>query len=302
MDQRHSEIKTGEGLQESRLNQELINFLQKWSTPVLLVIVALSLGWTLLRLQNQRAIAKKDAAFEELALNVEGADVPSPGALRAIAEEYEDVGSVAEITRLRLADLYIDSVRAGVAVGAQPQQEGEYAEEDILSEDDETFYLSQAEDLYAGVLQSSRGENGKSLLAVNAAFGLAAVAESRGELDAARGHYETAIEIAESTGLAGLDQIARDRVEGLESLADVPRLYSMAELPRLPGDPEPQPDVQEAPAETPEAPLEPDIIGPTPGADVDIVPPPEPNTEPEPEPEPEPEDAGGAPEESPGDG
>ena len=40
LDRRTRQITEGAGLEESRLNQDFVEFLKKWSTPLLLVIVA----------------------------------------------------------------------------------------------------------------------------------------------------------------------------------------------------------------------------------------------------------------------
>jgi hypothetical protein len=233
MDERSTQIREGAGQVESKLNTEFIDWLRKWNMPILLVVALVALGWVgYQRWQTSRA-AEVARAFADM----EAAQ--SPEALRSVAANYEGIRSVSEVARLRAADIYLQSFRTGVKPGSQPQQNGQFAAEDLLSEGDRTTMLEQAENLYRMVLQATSQQQSKALFAIGSSFGLAAVAESRGDLDAARQHYQRTAELAESGGFPGQAEIARERITKLPELAQPPRLYATSELPKPPAAEEP---------------------------------------------------------------
>ena len=44
MEERQTQIREGAGLEESKLNVEFIDWLQRWSTPILLLVAGAALG------------------------------------------------------------------------------------------------------------------------------------------------------------------------------------------------------------------------------------------------------------------
>ena len=248
MDERQTQIKEGEGLQESRVNEEFLGFLRKWSQPVLLMVVLVSLGWMAWNRYQEGQVAKRDAAFAALAANVDRADSPSPASLRAVSDEYAGVGSVALLADLRLADLYFESARLGLDIGAELSPTGDPVDDAaVLSAEDREGYLNDARRTYRAVLDAATAAEGRALIAANAAFGLAAVAESLGENDEAGRMYDKVIAIAEADGRAGRDIVARERKADLASLSSDGRIYALEELPMLPGETREDPDAEQAP-------------------------------------------------------
>ena len=245
MDERLSQIKEGEGLSESRVNQDLIDFLQKWSTPalvLLLVIVAGYVGWQQL---EKRRIARVNQAFSELEAAGPAASA-SPDALLGLASQYDDVRSVGVLARLRAADAYMVAVRRGIKPGSPLNPDGTLQnEDDALDEQSRTLFLDRAENQYDEVRQRCTGKPNLAIHEINALYGLAAVAESRGDLDGARALYERVADLAASASLEPHPEIARERIASLDTLDDVPTLYAAANLPELPW--EATPEIPEQP-------------------------------------------------------
>lgn len=286
MDERQTHIVEGAGLEESRINEDLIAFLNKWSFPVLLVVAVISGGYYLKNTYQQRKIARRDQAFAQLGA-VEASQAPSVYSLTEIANQFEGVGSVAELARLKAADLHLDAARTGIDPADGTTE---------LSDDDRAFHLKEAEGLYRGVLDAVADDPDRVLIAVNAAFGLGAVAETRDDTDAARSAYERARSLADSGGFEPLVKVADDLISELDEGEPV-TLLSKADLPRLPFEPDPAEAVPPAddsgdaagadqPAEGPEAPAVEKDDGS--GADTDegALPPAEPPAPPPAEPEP----------------
>ena len=254
MDDRTSQIREGAGLDESRINRDFIDLLSKWSTPVLFVIAAVVLAyWGYGQLQK-RANAKVNRAFEEVANAVDYTVAsPSPVTLRAIREQYGDIRGIAPMSALREADVYLNAAVRGVAPGAEleldenNQSTGVYAEEDMLSDEDRQKYLDDAERLYREVAGMT-GEPGWAIHRLGAQFGLAAVAESKGDAAGAKAAYAEAKTIAEAEGFTLWSKIADERSASVDEMVVPVELISKDALPKPP-----EPEVVfEAPTVTPE--------------------------------------------------
>lgn len=255
MAQQPPQIRERAGLEESRINQEFVDFLRKWSTPVLFVIAALAVGYVVYQRTSQAREERVNRAFVELdqAGGLRGGP-PSPESLKRVAEEFESVRGVPLMARLRAADEYLRVSRIGMHPGARPLADGSLASpEDIASEEDSRRYLDEAASLYRRVLADSERDPGKLLFTINALFGLAAVDESRGELDAARQHYERIVSLTDGTAFAIHARAANKRIADLPSLATPPKLIAQRDLPYLEGVDPPKP--APAPEPLPDGPL-----------------------------------------------
>ena len=248
MDDRQQQIKENEGLQESRVNEEFVDFLKKWSQPVLLVIVLISGSWFVYQRYQQFREGRVNNAFAEYEA-VAGSPDPLPASLRAVAEEYTDVGSITPLAYLRLGDVHLAAVRRGLEPAAPLDALGNPENEsDILDEDGRQDHLDRAASAYRDVIDATAGDSAKAVLAVSAYFGLAAVAEARGDVDDARSQYTRAAEAAREANLTGLPEIAEERANSLDALPPAGDLFSARELPVLPGfpappEPEPEPEL-----------------------------------------------------------
>jgi hypothetical protein len=227
------QLREGAGQVESKLNQEFIDWLQKWSTPILLVISLTALGFVAYRWYEGKVAKRVNSAFAE----VEQAS--SPEALRQVAVDYSGVRAVPDVARLRAADMYLEAARRGLKPGAAVQPGKPAAPEDVLSDADRDSMLEQARGLYQQVLDDEGNKPAKALAAMGAAYGLAAVAECRGDLDGAKAAYERVIALAERASFPAQKDIAQKRIDKLPALAERPVLISDASLPKPPEPPAP---------------------------------------------------------------
>ncbi|MFN0134203.1 MAG: hypothetical protein ACKVW3_16945 [Phycisphaerales bacterium] len=237
MDQRQTQIREGAGLEESKLNVEFIDWLRKWSTPLLLVAAVAALGFVVYQRVEKSRKAEVDRAFLEFEAAA-GSNNPSPESLKGIAETYKGIRSVGVMAKIRAADVHLRAVRTGLAPGARPQQDGSVAPEDLLNDDGRKRNLDEAERLYAEVLAATEMNKSKAVHAIGAGFGLAAVAESKGDMAAAKAAYERVVKAAEFATMPGQAALAKKKIEELPTLAAMPRLYAKAELPAPPKPPE----------------------------------------------------------------
>ena len=232
MDDRQTQIREGAGLEESRINQDFVDFLQKWSSPVLFVLAGLALaywGWQHLEQRREAHVNEAFVAYEEVA----GTRNPSPDALLRIADEYNGVVGVAALARTRAADTYLDAARTGMQPGADVDQDGAPVNaEDVLDDDRRTRFLDEAGSLYQTVFNDTSSKKGSEVLALNAANGLAAVALSKGDGEKARSWFNRAAEIADKADFAAHAAIARERAGEVEELLVEPKVYDQSELPQ----------------------------------------------------------------------
>ncbi|MFK7758696.1 MAG: hypothetical protein AB8C13_01975 [Phycisphaerales bacterium] len=237
MDDRQTEIRSGAGLEDSRINKEFIDFLNKWSSPVILVFAIAALVWAGLRWMEQKKIEKIDLAFGSLQAATLGGN-PSPASLNALAEEYKGVKSVSEIAKLTTADMYISAFLRGVEPGAQISTlTGEPVEEsDKLDDQQREAYLRQAETLANEVVSMSSGDTGKALMTIQGFMRLGAIAECNRDFDRARSEYGRAIDLAEQISMPSVKGFAQMRLDAVDSLDSDLVLPSRADLVSLPGE------------------------------------------------------------------
>jgi len=240
MDERQQQIREGAGLQESRLNTDFIDFVQKWGGPFLILCAVIMAAWAGWNWWQKRQAEQIDAAFAQYEAQSAGGNA-SPEALKAVAEEFEGIGSVSMLARLEAADVYVTSIRAGVKTGVTLSPDGTLASpDDALTQEERTRLIEQATALYQRVMDKAGGSSGKGLIAIRAGYGLAAMAECLGDIGAARGHYERVVEIAEANGFDNHVTLAKARLESLDEVATPVALLSLAELAVRPAPPAPE--------------------------------------------------------------
>ncbi len=239
MDDRQTKIKEGAGLEDSRVNQDFIDFLNKWSTPVLLTLAVAALAWAGLQKLEQRKVARVEQAFSELAAATQGGN-PSPASLKTIAKEYQGVGAVSEMALLTTSDLYLNAFMIGIEPGAEtdPTTRLPINEADILDDDRRQVYLEQAGQIAQEVLDLSGSVEGKELIAMQAMSRLAAVAEGKRDFDGAKSIYTKLADLGTSSGYPSVAVFASTRIAGLDGLKALMPLPSADAFAPLPGEEE----------------------------------------------------------------
>lgn len=248
MDDRQTQIKEGEGLNESRINQELVAFLKSNTFAYILCGLALlMLAYAGLQWYRQQQVLERDRAFARLAAVVE-VQRPDPRSIEAVIDEFDGIASVGELARLALADIRMSAVRRGLEPGAELDTEGRPVDADSeLDEIREGDLLDSAKRLYQEVLESTRGDADLSLLSARAAFGLAAVAESLNDAEAARGHYESAKEFALRGEFAVLADLADERAASVGELPESVELFTTDQITPPQPETEAQPEDEALP-------------------------------------------------------
>jgi len=237
MDDRQSGIKEGAGLEDSRVNQEFIDFLQKWSSPVIMVLAVAALVWAGLQYLERQRVAEIDQAFSELDAAMQGGN-PSPSSLKTIAAEYEGIKSVSQLALLQTSDLYLAAFVSGIEPGAQrdPQTGEPTDESDVLDDAKKQTYLEQAGQIAQQVLDQTTGVEGKELLAMQAMSRLASVAEGKRDFDGAVSMYKQLEALANQAQYPSIAVFAASRIENVDSLKAIEPLPSKDALAPLPGD------------------------------------------------------------------
>ncbi len=246
MDDRQQDIKAGAGLEDSRINKEFIAFLNKWSSPVILVLAVAALVWAGLGKLEQMKLEKIDRAFADLQSATIGGN-PSPASLNAIASDYDGIRSVSEIAKLTTADLYIASFIRGVQPGAQIDSStgNPVNETDALDDNQRQSYLDQAATLAQEVIASTEADDGKAILTMHGLIRAGAVAECKRDFDGAKAYYARVIEIANRVELPALAIFGQARIDAVDSFDPDIALPNKDSLVALPG--EELPDIPEIP-------------------------------------------------------
>lgn len=255
MDERQTQIRERAGLEESRINTDFIEFLNKWSSPVLIGLGLIALGWAGWRYLDKKKVQRVDTAFAALDDASAGGN-PSPASLRNIASEYSDVRSVSSLALLQTCDIYLRAAISGIEPGAEidPPTGRPLNDADMLDDQRVQNYLSQARDLSRQVIDEVKGKPGKQLLLTHGWMRLAAAQEGLGSLDEARQSYETAAAAAKDAGFPELARLAEDRKNAVGSGASA-ALPSRDALATLPGEqPATPPDAGDILPETPDEP------------------------------------------------
>lgn len=221
-------IREGAGLEESRLNTEFIDFLKKFSTPLLICIAVIAGGYFLYNYnKRQRELSTDDAWAQFDAAEKSG----SPASLLRVADEH-DATAVEYLARLKTADVHLDASRTGVPIGTVRESSGELPKDtQPLTAEQKSDELKTAEGLYKAVFDEVADRPEKTPFALNALSGLAACAESKGELETAKGYYQQIIDRAKAVGFDAWAKRAEEFKNSVDKLKDSPRLYAQAELP-----------------------------------------------------------------------
>jgi len=234
MDDRQRQITEGAGLEESRLNTELLDWLNRWGDKILLAVLIVALAFVGWNWWERRQVQVLDDAFFELNAAIESG---SPDALIAVAEQYPDRAAVAEQALLAAADAHLRAATVGLDPAAEPQEDGAFAEEDMLDEAQRREHASTARDLYEQVGAGLDADTARVLLRLRAGSGVASASITLGEYEQARAALQDLIAQAREAGYSGLADQAEARLGRLEATRNPPPLVPREKIAIAPEEP-----------------------------------------------------------------
>ncbi len=205
-------------LTEGRINDDFLFWLKtsgpNWLLAVL-VVACLVMGWNWWK---NRAAQARDLAWAEL----NAADIPS--ALKDVAAKHRDVDSIATYALLNAGDRYLQSVLSGKRFDREAT-----ATDATMSPELKTEWLAEADALYADVIASAKSDptRGSRGFEIGALFGRAAVAESRGDITAAK----TNLEAVQSVAGNDYPWLSKNAAARLESLGVISAPYPIPAAP-----------------------------------------------------------------------
>lgn len=229
MEQRQTEIREGAGLQESRINAEFVELLKKFSTPILVIVAILAGGYWFYNKQKESRLRAIDESFTQLDSAIASRSITS---LAGVAADATPAASAGLLARLTSADMHLQAYRTSIPVGTEVDGMGNLIGEGaaFLTAEQRDGELKAAEEQYQIVLSQTQSDAGKLPLTLSSLTGLAAVAESRGQLDVAKSHYDSIIAKARAAFMDPLVKVMEARVKSLDQLKQPGRLYTASEL------------------------------------------------------------------------
>jgi hypothetical protein len=220
MDQdRLKDIQTAD-LSESNVNEDFVHWLKTKGPSYLLIVMIVIVGYLFfVRYQQGQTAHRAEAWFAYLEAQASGL----PASHEDVAKSYADVDSIEALGLLSAADAYLRSLVTGQAIGNSPEITSPLAQED------RTFYLEKADNLYSMVVNLDDQSHSSALLTVSALNGRAAIAEANGDIESAEVYYKNVIARIESQYPALASQ-AQSRIDTLSPLSESVTLPSDAEV------------------------------------------------------------------------
>jgi len=200
-------------LTEGRLNQDFVDWLKTKGMSWLLALMVVICGYLAIVRWRESRVSHQTEAWLELT------KAGLPRAFEDVADKYPDVGSVADLARLRAAQRLLGAVQTNAAIGADvpaPDPNTPAPAALPLSAEDRSSYLERADKLYAAIAATDDKSNAKALLVVTALNGRATVAESQGKADDAAKHFEEAAARADAV-FPKLAESIRKRAAGAKN-------------------------------------------------------------------------------------
>ena len=216
---RLKDIQTAE-LSEGQVNEEFVHWLKTKGPSYLLIIMIVIVAYMFLVKYQQGKEAHRAEAWVAY---IEASGAGLPASHEDIAQTYSEIDGLHSLGLLSAADGYMRSIISGQTIGSNANITT------LLSAEDRTFYLAKADALYAQVVAVDDNLPQTTIFAVSALNGRAAVAESSGNIDAARGYYEAVITRSQNTYPALATQ-AQSRMNSLDVLAEAVILPTDAEV------------------------------------------------------------------------
>ncbi|MSR69514.1 MAG: hypothetical protein EXS17_04130 [Phycisphaerales bacterium] len=205
-------------LTEGRINDDFLFWLKtsgpNWLLAVL-VVACLAMGWNW---WQNRAAQARDLAWAEL----NAADIPS--ALKDVAAKHGEVDSIASYALLNAGDRYLQSVLSGKRFDREAA-----AADATMTPELKTEWLAEADALYVDVITAAKADEtrGSRGFEIGALFGRAAIAESRGDVAAAK----TNLEAVRSVAGDDYPWLSKNAAARLESLGVISTPYPIPAAP-----------------------------------------------------------------------
>lgn len=218
-------------LTESRLNDDFVYWLKTKGINYLLIILVIACAVMFYNAYRQRRQQAFDASWSDLS------QATLPQAFDEVAKKHDPSESIALFAWLKAADSHLRDVRTGY-VGGPPvtMPDGTTAGGMRMTPEDRTAALDAADQYFTRVLSSSPTASetpGQAAFRLSALFGRASVAESRGDIAAAKTFLEEAKRLAEVPFPMFATQ-AQARIDSLPKLAKPTELPTRASLPARP--------------------------------------------------------------------
>lgn len=213
------QIQSGVGLQESRLNEDFINFLRKWGPFFTYGVLGIVVAWLGFGQYNSYQERQTDAAFADLA----AADVTGTvAAYDQVAKDWEGRAAVSTLARLQAARVLQLSALLGLQQGAPTTG---FTEDQVLSDEERaTTWRASIEVLEQ--VRDSESARGRAIFAQRARWMIANAQISLGEFDQAKQTLESFIREAGED--AAESAVARERIARLP-LLETPVMLSLVE-------------------------------------------------------------------------
>jgi len=220
-DRQQTKVTEGAGLEESRLNQEFIDWLNVWGFRILMVVLIVAAAWVGKTRWDQYQERRLDTALVELEAE---AATGSPDGLVALANQHRGIRSVWEQAMLQAAAVNLESGRRALVPGGDPEND-----EDFLTGEEADGRLQLAAEQYEEVLERI-GRESNSINALVARSGLVSCLISLREGDRAREELTRLIALLDESGFDNLKVDAEEQLASLDELLQTPMLPTYAEL------------------------------------------------------------------------
>lgn len=179
---RLKDIQTAE-LSGSQVNEDFVLWLKTKGPSYLLIVMIVIVGYLFFVRYQQGKTAHRAEAWIAY---IEATATGLPASHEDVAQSYADIDSIKELGLLTAGDAYLKAIILGKTVGSNADIST------TLSEEDRVFYLEKADNLYGRVVANDDNSDGVALFVASGLNGQAAIAESRGDMDAAKKYYELA--------------------------------------------------------------------------------------------------------------
>jgi len=220
---RSSQVQT-QDLTESRLNDDFVFWLKKNGMNTLLVVLMAACAFLGYNYWQRKNVDKTAAAWSDMM------NATLPEALEQVAKDHANVPRAAMMSLIAAGDLRLRQLQSGVLSAAEGTTAAvvlDDAARKIAQDAADEDYTNAAK---IAVTLAGGSQEKAALVVLQSLFGRAAVAESRGNLDASRAL------LAEAQSVAGEDwapiaKLAKARVDGLIAIAELTTLPKNADLP-----------------------------------------------------------------------